>query len=275
MRLRLTLLIRRPVLLFCLILGASFVHAQSYILQNGAIVPAEAVVIRDNFLVQVSAQGAGQVERRVPLSEIVQLDFPLPPEFADAEAEIVAGRPAEALAIIEPLYNRFRLFTSVPGSPFPAAAVLRLRALLAGPDVDAATAAAAELTRLNLSPESRGLGLLATAELETRAGRAEIARLMIEEAVKDAPPEVRARAWMLRGDLAARRADHEEAAESYLRVQAFYGTIESLQPDALLAAARSLRAYGDKAMSERIFGELMDGYPGTPQSAIARRELGF
>lgn len=268
MRSRLSFVLRQSSLVLAC---AAAAQAQTYVLKNGASVPADSVAVRDNALVQ----STGQVERRVPLSEVARLEFPVPPEFASAEAELAAGRAAEALALVEPVYKRFAPFAAVPGSPYPAAASLRLRALLAGNDETATKAAASELTRLNLSPESKGLGLLATAQIETRAGRAEIAQLMIDEAVKDAPDEVQARAWLLRGDLAARRAAHEEAAEAYLRVQAFYGTVEHLLPEALLGAARSLRAYGDKAMAERLLGELMDNHARTPQGAIARKELGF
>jgi tetratricopeptide (TPR) repeat protein len=269
MRPRLSSLLPHSALALACALAA---QAQSYILQNGAVVPADSVTVRENFLVQ---GGGGQVERRVPLSDIARLDFPAPPEFAAAETELATGRAPQALALVEPVYRRFFPFAAIPGSPFPAAAALRLRALLAGEDAAATTAASAELVRLNLNPETRGLGLLAKAQLEARAGRAEIAQLMIDEAVKDAPDEVLARAWLIRGDLAARRSAHEEAAEAYLRVQAFYGTVESLVPEALLGAARSLRAHGSQALAERLLGELMDGYPGTPQSAIARKELGF
>jgi hypothetical protein len=258
---------------FALLACAASAQAQNYLLRNGALVPAEAVQIRDNFL--VATAGGGQVERRVPLSEVVRLDFPALAEFAEAETHLLAGRYAEARAVVEPVFNRFAPFASTPGSPYPEAAALRLRALLGSPDADAARLAANELIRQAPTPAAKSLGTLALAELEVRAGRAEIAALMIDEVAKDESPEAQARAWLLRAELATRRSDHEAAAEAYLRVQAFYGTLEHLMPRALLGAGLALRAYGDKAMSERILGELMDGYPGTPQAAIARRELGF
>ena len=46
-------------------------------------------------------------------------------------------------------------------------------------------------------------------------------------------------------------------------------------PAALLGAGRALRAYGDKAMSERILGDLLDNYTGTAEAAAAKKELGF
>ncbi len=269
----------RTKLLFSLVIGPwSLVippsgHAQSFILRNGAVVPADAVEIRDNALVATAA--GGQVERRVPLTEVVRLDFPPPPEFDGAEAELLAGRSAEALALVEPLVRRFAPFATLPGSPYAQAASLRLRALLASPDTEAAKLAANDLIRIAPTPAAKSLGTLALAELEVRAGRPEIAEILIDEVSKDSSPEAQARAWILRAELASRRADHEAAAEAYLRVQAFYGTLEDLMPRVLLGAGLALRAYGDKAMSERLLGELMDGYPSTPQAVVARRELGF
>lgn len=266
-----------PALLaLVLALAAPTARAQRYVLKDGSVIPATAATLRDGQLVATAnLAGGGVYERRVALADIARLDFPVPAELAEAATALAAGRAAEALKIVTPVYQRFAPFAAVPGGCFIEAARLRLQAQLASGDDTAATASANELIRLDLNPELKGIGRMALAEIVARKGQSDVAAAMIDEIVKDAPAVVQARAWLLRGELATRRAAHEEAAEAFLRVQAFYGDQESLLPAALLGAGRALRAYGDKAMAERVLGELMDNYTGTPEAALAKKELGF
>ena len=251
-------------------------RAQRYLLKDNSVIPANAATLRDGQLIATANfAGGGVFERRIALGDIARLDFPIPDGLAEAEAALLAGNHAESLRLVTPIYQRFAPFAAIPGSYFVQAARLRLQAQMASGDEANATATANELIRLDLSPEIKGIAHMALAEIVARKGQPDVAALMIEEIVKDAPPVVQARAWLLRGELATRRAAHEEAAEAFLRVQAFYGDQESLMPAALLGAGRALRAYGDKAMSERILGDLLDNYPGTAEAAAAKKELGF
>lgn len=255
---------------------ATTTHAQRYQLRDGTILQAADVTLSQGVLVQqVKIASGGSFERRFPLSDIVRLDFPEPEALAAAEQLVTAGDGSAALTAIEPVYRQFAPFPKAPGSPWPRAAELRLQALLLGTDQPAITAAAQELMRSGLGPEITGTAKLALAQLDARAGRESLANVMLEEIVKEAPPAVQARAWLLRGDLASARAAHEEALEAYLRVPAFYGTIDALQPAALLGAARAYKGFGDVARAERAALELIDGHPATAQAAAAKKEFGF
>jgi hypothetical protein len=261
-----------------LLLGAaglpSAAHAQRYILKDNTALPAAEVTLGSGALVQqVAIPGGGSFERRYPLGDIVRLDFPEPEALAEAEKLVVAGKGPDALKLVEPVYRQFAPFARVPGSHWPRAAVLRLQALLLDTDAAAITSAARELMQSGLGPESTGLAKLALAQLDARGGRESLANAMLEEIVREAPPAIQARAWLLRGDLAAARDAHTEALESYLRIPAFYGTIDELMPAALLGAARAYRGYGDNGRAERSALELIDTYPDTLQATQARAEF--
>ncbi len=252
----------------------TFAHAQRYQLRDGTILQAADVTLGSGALVQqVALPGGGSFERRFQLADVIRLDFPEPEALDEARRLVIAGKGAEALALVEPVVRQFAPFPRLPGSHWPRAAQLRLEALLLGTDNAAISSAARELMQSGLGPEITGVAKLALAQLDARAGRESLANVMLEEIVREAPPAIQARAWLLRGELAAARASHAEALESFLRIPAFFGTIDELMPAALLGAARAYRGFGDNGRAERSALELIDTYPDTLQAATARREF--
>jgi hypothetical protein len=251
-------------------------RAQRFILKDGTTLPAADVKLGSGALIQqVALPGGGSFERRFPLADLARLDFPEPETLDQAQALVVAGKSTEALELVEPVYRQFAPYSRLPGSHWPRAAQLRLQALLLGADNTAITAAARELMSSGLGPDVTGVAKLALARLDARDGKESLANIMLEEIVREATPEIRARAWLLRGDLAAARGAHAEALEAYLRVPAFHGTLDHLMPAALLGAARAYRGHGDAGRAERSAIEIIDNYPDTLEAAAARREFGL
>jgi hypothetical protein len=265
---------RLPWLLAAGLLLPALASAQRYQLKDGTILSAADLTIGSGALVQqVKIASGGSFERRYPFADIVRMDFPEPPELDQAREHVAAGRGPEALALIEPIYSQFAPFPKTPGSHWPRASELRLRALLLGEDTTAITTASRELIQSGLGPETTGLAKLALAKLDIRAGRADLANIMLDEIAREAPPEIQARAWLLRGDLAQERSAFTEALEAYLRIPAFYGTLDELMPTALLGAARAYRGYGDSGRAERSALDLIDTYPDTLEATTARKEF--
>ncbi len=249
----------------------SGLFAQRYIMKNGTALPAANVTLGSGVLVEQIANG----ERRYPFGDIARLEFPEPESFDEVEALIRAGKGPEALAIVEPVYRQFAPFSRIRGSHWPRAAELRLQALLLGEDNLPISAAAREIMQAKLSPEITGTAKLALAQIDVRDGKETLAIIMIDEIVREAPAPVQARAWLLRGELAAARSSHVEALEAYLRIPAFYGTFDELLPPALLGAARAYKGYGDTDRAERAALELIDTFPDTIQAASAKQEFGL
>ncbi len=254
------------------VLPAAF--AQRYILKDNTALAASEVTLGSGALVQqVAIPGGGSFERRYPLADVARLEFPEPEALDEAEKLVAAGSGADALKLIEPIYRQFAPFSKVVGSHWPRAAQLRLQALLLGTDNSAITSSARELMQSGLGPDVTGTAKLALAQLDARAGKEALANVMLEQIVREATPAVQARAWLLRGDLAAARTAHVEALECYLRIPAFFGTIDELMPAALLGAARAYQGYGDSSRAERSALDLIDNYPATLQAAQAKKEF--
>jgi len=260
--------------LFGAVAFPSSVRAQRYILKDNTSLAAADVTLGSGALVQeVAITGGGSFERRFPLGDIARLDFPEPEALDEAEKLVVAGSGAEALKLIQPVYRQFAPFAKIAGSHWPRAAQLRLQALLLGTDKSTISSAARELMQSGLGSEVTGIAKLALAQLDARDGRESLAKVMLDEIVREAPPSIQARAWLLRGDLAAARAAHAEALECYLRIPAFFGTIDELMPAALLGAARAYKGYGDNDRAERAALDLIDTYSSTLQAAQAKKEF--
>lgn len=259
------------------LLGASSLPAQSYVLNNGTVLKAADVKLSGNALVQeIALPGGGSAERRYLLNTVTRLDWPEPEAIAQAASQITAGQPKEALETITPVYRQFGPFTKTPGSWWTQAAALRLQALIdtkaSGVEI---TSAAREIMTSATDPEAVGTAKLALAQVDAREGRDSLATAMIDEIVSDAPAGVRARAWLLRGDLALKKQSFEDAIESYLRVPAFFGTLDELMPAALLGSARAYKGYGDASRAERAYLDVMDTYPDSAEAAVAKKESGF
>ncbi len=256
--------------------GGSEADAQRYYLRGGAVLQADEVTVGPDHLARevVFPDGSSYV-KRYPFADVARVDFPEPAGIGEARTLLENGRAAEALALLEPLHRQFSPFPKTPGSPWPRVARLRLRALLAGEDADAITAAARGLIHADLDAETTGDAKLAFAELDLRAGRAAVAELMLAELGADVPPAVEARSWVMRGHLAMGRGEHEKALECYLRVPAFFGGIDEVMPAALLGAARAHRARGDAARAKPYAVELADAYPDAAEAVLARTEFGL
>lgn len=251
--------------------------AQRYLFTNGSAVNAADVSLKGDALVQTrKLAGGGSMEQRFPLATVARLDWPEPAELAETTALITAGKGKDALAKITPVFRQFDPFSKTPGSWWTDAATLRLQALIAADSPPAEiTAAARDIMGRATDSDAVGNAKLALAEVELRGGKDSIADAMIDQIVTDAPAAVRARAWILRGDLALKRKAYEEALEAYLRVPALFGTLDELMPAALLGSARAYHGYGDKGRAERAYLSVIDEYPASAQAAVARTEAGL
>ncbi len=268
----------RPfIALLVTLASAGALSAQSYVLNNGTVLQSADVKFGGTALVQeIALPGGGSAERRYPINTVARINWPEPAEIAAATEQLAAGKGAEALATITPIYKLFGPFPKTPGSWWTQAASLRLQALVASeaPTGDISSAAR-EIMTGSTDPEAVGSAKLALAQVDARNGNDTLAAAMIDQIVNDAPPGVRARAWLLRGDLALKRHAYEEALESYLHVPAFFGTLDELMPAAILGSARAYKGYGDNSRAERAYLDVIDTYPNTAEAATAKAESGF
>lgn len=244
-----------------IILGAVTLNplwGQRFLLSDGSGLDAAETTLRKGVLVQVVQvdSGAGVVERTFRLEEVVQLDWPEPDGLEEARRLLAAGEFATALQVLDPIIKQFAPFATTAGSWWLEAARVRLQVLRQIDATGATQKTAREIAALAKDPEAVGEARLALSELEVRAGRTRLAEAMLESILSGSvPAAVRARAWLLRGDIAMSDGRYEAAIESYLRLPVFYGAYADLVPDALMAGERAFRALGDEAQADRLARE--------------------
>lgn len=250
--------------------------AARYELADGTLLEAGVVTLRSGMLIHSVEvdDGAGLVERTHRLEDVVRLHWPEPEALGEARRCLEQGDRHGGLSVLKPLLEQFRPFARLPGSWWVAAARLRLQAL--DPEAEPAelARAARELAAFTDDPEAVGEARLALTELEIRAGRSRLAQTMLDSVLAGSvPAPVRARAWLLRGDIAFAERRFEEAIEAYLRIPVFHSAYAELVPAALLAAENAFRAYGDEAQADRLAAERRRYAPALPASGAAAPDL--
>jgi cell division septation protein DedD len=167
----------------------------------------------------------------------------------------------------EPLYAE--VARELDRSPWTSPALVRLGeyALLGGDPVRAA-ALFSEASGAALSPEDRALALYREAQALLAMDRTSEARgrlrLLLDAG---APSDIHDRAILTLASCAYAEGDYGEALRQSLSVSQRSGVVA---PQAILTAAQSLLARGERALALQYFDELARSQPDTPSGAIAR-----
>lgn len=258
--------------IFVALLLVSPLSAQRYQLKDGKILKHPEVIVKGEFLVRSLSGGVG--EQKTPLANVVRLDWPQPAEIAEARVLLAAGSAAEAETKITPIYKQFAPFSTLPGSWWSDAALIRARALVSLNNNAAAEAAAQEIIATSTVEDTKQSARMLIVKLLVGLDKKEEAETMITEIMSNVfSDSIAAEAAVLRGAMAFSQKAFEKSVELYLQVPAFYSDEKELMPAALLGGARALRGYGDVKRAERIYLELIEGYPDSGEASSARTEL--
>lgn len=252
-------------------------RAQHFRLRDGRVLAANSVIVRGNQLVRmIEVKGGGMAEVGYPLVELQSLDWPEPEELSRARESLSNGAAEQALADASAVAARFAPFATLPGSWWPEAERLRLRALVMLNRVSEIGNAARELFERAPDEPTRQAASLILASVALRERRWPEARRMIDPLLKAAlPPALEAELAVLCGELKLQESDWEGALESFLQVPAFHPAETTLMPKALLGSARAYRRLGDAGRAERAALELTDQYPKSSEARVAAREAGL
>ncbi len=261
----------RLLLLFGALLPA--LHAQTFHFRDGrrASMP-EAKIQGTNIVIPITISGGGSAEITLPISSLRMIEWPAPPELAAAEADLAAGRHAEALRKIEPILGEQEPFREIPGSWWAQGAVVKAVALAhLGRDVDATVLM--ELLRRAQAPaevvnrvEMALIGRMIATGQQAQAGRRIDA---LREAARD--DETLAALAIAQGRLLEQAGEHEAALLTFLRVPVFTPHIEAQMPAALLGAVRALENLGDDQHAATFREQLRSRYPRSPETAQLAR----
>ncbi len=233
---------------------------------------ATARVVGDTVRLPLELAGDASGEISLPISTIVRLEWPEPPELGEAKALLAAGHHVDALGLLDKTLPAHAPFKDIAGSWWASLMALRLRALAAlGRDIDA------EVSLELLRRSKTGAGLVPGAVLDivsalVDADKPAEARKQLDRAALPADDEaVAARIALLQGRLLLAENKPEDALLSFLRVRTLHPRVAEHQPAALLGAIACYEKLGETARAETAREHLRSRYAGSPEAARALR----
>lgn len=265
---------------FLLVLGAcgaalSPLGAQTLITQNKARINYAEIEVRGDmvFTKKKLAEG-GFAEVGIPISSVVAVEWPVPPELAAAEAELDQGSPLAALPALKRQAALIAPFRKVEGAPWLQAQTALVRAYAGAGLVTEAEHEFAVLKAGKVPAEIlSGLQLDITLA-QARAGDwNSFAPKLAELRAAGLSERDSARLWLAQAEYDRRRGQPEKALYSFLQVTVFHPRAEAEQPRALLGAIRCLRAFGDGEQAGVLTEELGRRFAESPEAATAAREV--
>ncbi len=256
---------RRTLLLFVLS-GWMSASAQTLLLKNGATIPADGLVRNGDLImtsVRTSNGGSGQVGYN--LSDIVELDLPIPAEIRAARDNLATGNYQHALLTIDPVLKYQKTIRDIPGNWWAQAALIEIEALAGlnrGPE---ASALVSEISSYSKDPQ-----ILASAKLQIAlttdfpdSARAFAAYDAILAESTD--PRTISRAWIAEGDLRLAQHEIEQALMDYLTVTVFFPEHNPLLPRALWGTSQAYAKLKDAPTAPKANRTLVPSFPETPK----------
>jgi len=252
-------------------------QAQRYRLRDGRMLEQSAVVVRNDRMVVSLADGqagASGAEMTLPVSLVVELQWPEPEELRRGRAALASGQAGEALLEADAVASRFAPFSRVPGSWWADAQVLRIRSLAAAGRSEEMRQGAAKLLAAAPRTDLAALVQVTVAGIDLSEGKVDGAGAVLSELLRDpVSVEVEVEGAILLGEFHLARKEWEKALEAFLRIPAFHGRRVDLMPRVLLGSARAYRGLNDAGRVERSVLELTDRYAETAQAATAKKEF--
>ncbi|MFA6288457.1 MAG: tetratricopeptide repeat protein [Opitutaceae bacterium] len=252
--------------------GAAF--SQTFYFSDGrkASMP-EAKTRGTNIVVPLKVAGTdgGSASVTLPISSLARIEWPAPAAIADAEADLKADKPADALKKIDAILPEQELFRDIPGSWWNQGAVVKAVALARlGKDVDAGVMLE-RMRRAKAPAEDISRGEVAIIDQLVVAGKTDDATARLEKLSETVTDDGGLAAIAItKGRIFERAGKTQEALLSYLRVPVFYPSEEDKMPAALLGAARAYKKLGDEARAASTLATLSTRFPNSPEAAQAK-----
>lgn len=220
-----------------------------------------------------TGDSGGSAAITYPIAKLVRIEWPLPAAIAEAEADLKAGRFADALRKVDAVLPTQELFREIPGTWWSQAAVLRAEALARlGREIDA-DVMIERLRLVEAPPDTLARVELAVATYFLEQGKNSAARARLDSAATSLSDDTSlARFALLRAQLERDEGRTEAALLAYLRVPVFHPDAQDFLPAALLGAAHCYRALGEDARVKTTIATLLQRFPQSPEAAEARRD---
>ena len=264
---------RRALFLF-LLGGCLSAPAQTILLKNGDTFSAEGLVRKGDLVMTTvkSATGStGQVGHNV--TDIAQLNLPIPAEVTAAQADLARGNYPHALATVQPVLEYQKTIRDIRGNRWAETALVAVEALAElnrGPE---ATDLVHEISTYSTDPQILNAAKLQVALFTKFTDPAQALAAYDAILAESTNPATLSRLWIAEGDLRLAQHDLDEALMDYLTVTILYPDHNPLMPKALWGAAQSYAKLKDLPNAIKTYQALTRTFPDSPEAALAKEQL--
>jgi tetratricopeptide (TPR) repeat protein len=222
------------------------VEAARIVFQNGRSVPVSAVVVKGDQIVLKSAVEGYNEGQTFPMASADHIYGEKPVEVNRGIAMLLMGKPADGLALLEPVVEQQKMSAKIPGNFWLEAAQATLVGYALTGDSGKVTAIGKEISDASAGPGSDPFVSLGKALLLPKSNRQEVVETAFRDLTTDnLPASVCAYASFFLGNALKSANKDQEALEAYLSVPCLFpsgGMI--LNAVAELNAAEYLSAQG-------------------------------
>lgn len=244
------------------------------VLKDGKTATASAIRRAGDNVMATVQLGASAGEIGYPVANIAKIDFPEPPQIKAATDMLEVGENAGALALINPIVDYYNQFKDLPGSWWLQTARVKLKALVALQRDQESEVLVNEIVKASTDPESIGIAKVLLAASWARKGDHEKAIAAYDDVIKTGTDdETLARAWVNKGRSLLALKEFDPALLAFLHVPVFYPEQQSLIPQSLLGSGMAYVGIEDLPDAEKSFTSLIEKFPRSPESAVAKTEL--
>jgi len=260
--------------LFILLVAVSGLDAQMILLKSGESVPATTFQRQGDLLmvaVTNSTGSKGQVAYYI--SDVVELQFPQPPEMIATSDLIAKGRAARALEVIEPIVAFQKTIRDIPGNWWAKTALVKCTALVALNRPADAELILKDIATTSTEPEIQLAAKLQLALLDPPKDPAVALAAYDGVISQSTDTKTLTQAWLAEGDLYLAQHQADEALMAYLTVTVFYPQNNPQVPRALWGAAQAYAKLKDSKNQDLTLNDIVTHYPDNPEASLAKAEI--
>jgi len=262
------------LLLLCLVMESGHAQAQNIILKTGQSIVGKNLRRSGATILTRAQLGVAEGDVGYPVANIAKIEFPEPPEIAEATELLMHGSAAEALAKINPVVIAQSNFKDIPGNWWAKAARVKLSALSTSPASPDSELLISDMLNASGDPEVVLYARVRQAANLAGKGNAKQAIAVCDAVIKESKqPATLAEAWAVKGTCLLQQNEYDSALLALLHLPVYYPDQKLLMPGVLLKCARAYTGNEDFTNATATLEDLIKTYPGSPEAAQAKVEL--
>jgi len=207
-----------------------------------------------------------RVALQIPLAQVLRVDVKEPPELKNAIRMVRSGQYGAAVPVLENIMKQYTMLEhDITAARWLADSYLQ------GGNAKKAIDMCRKVMKVNPRAVAAGdlTGVYWRALLED--GRDAVLKKELGAAIKSGPRPVVATAQIIRGDIAVKNAEFQNAlVDGYLRTAILFQDVKTVQAEALYKAMKAFEELGQHSHAEKMKRRLLADFPKDAHSQKAR-----